>query len=98
MQLQLEALRVFAEPHSTRASGLASWRRSVCGSFAIARGGFWRSEVEKWVADYLLVADSEGKLPKPFLTGEDLRNLGIAPGKEMGELLRKFLMRNLSTE
>jgi tRNA nucleotidyltransferase/poly(A) polymerase len=44
--------------------------------------------LEHWLADYLLVAGKNGKLPPPLLNGQDLLKIGIEPGQKMGQLLK----------
>src|SRR5262249_10350331 len=37
-------------------------------------------KVESWIAEFLSVCDAKGNLPKPFLTGEDLKKIGFRSG------------------
>ncbi len=89
VQAQLAALKVFADSRSTRAARARVFGGEVYAEVVVlAQGLFDERRLNKWIADYLEVADGEGQLPKPFITGEDLVAMGIKPGQEMGALIK----------
>ncbi len=47
---------------------------------------------------FLNLADSSGKLPRPFLSGDDLKNLGFKPGPKFGEILTELYRKQLRGE
>ena len=52
-------------------------------------------DLQVWVQDYLSVADRQGDLPEPFLSGEDLLSIGFAPGARMGAILKELYEHQL---
>lgn len=56
------------------------------------------SKVSGLIERYLTVADKNGRLPTPFLKGQDLMELGIKPSSYMGELLRENYMAQIRGE
>jgi tRNA nucleotidyltransferase (CCA-adding enzyme) len=88
---QLEALKIFADPRATRAARARIFGgETYAETVVLLQGLFDENRIKKWVAEYLEIADDEGRLPKPFLSGEDLLKLGMQPGQKMGELIRKL--------
>jgi tRNA nucleotidyltransferase/poly(A) polymerase len=91
IQAQLEALKTFADARATRAARARIFGSEIYAeTVVLLQGLFDENRIKKWVAEYLEIADDEGRLPKPFLTGEDLLRMGIPPGQKMGELIRKL--------
>jgi len=91
VQLQLRAIQTFADPRCTRADRARVFGGEVYAEvIVLAQGLFSEDRIQRWIAEYLEVADDEGKLPKPFLTGEDLLRMGIVPGQKMGDLIRRL--------
>ena len=56
----------------------------------------------RWMSDtlerFLNLADASGQLPRPFLNGNDLKNLGIEPGPKLGQVLTELYRRQLRGE
>lgn len=77
--LLAERLRILGSDYFADILILASGLLSLRGE---------RARMEKWIQDYLDVAGTDGVLPKPFLTGQDLIRLGVAPGEKMGALIK----------
>ena len=40
-----------------------------------------------WIAEFLQVCDEKGNLPKPYLSGGDLVQMGFQPGPRLGKTL-----------
>lgn len=49
-----------------------------------------RSQIDIWIKEFLEVAEEDGKLPSPFINGQDLIESGVQPGARMGEILKKI--------
>lgn len=87
---QLDALELFTNPRSTRADRARLFGGEYYAeSLNLFQGIFDEAKIKKWISEYLEVADEEGRLPKPFLGGEDLAAFGIVSGPKMGELLKQ---------
>jgi poly(A) polymerase len=89
VETQRKGLRVLMNQNSSRAD-----RARVLGSevFAevllLAEIFMDADQLEKIVQEFLQVS-TKGELPKPLVTGEDLVGLGVAPGAQMGTLLKE---------
>jgi tRNA nucleotidyltransferase/poly(A) polymerase len=89
VETQRKGLRVLMNQNSSRAD-----RARVLGSevFAevllLAEIFMDADQLEKIVQEFLQVS-TKGELPKPLVTGEDLVRLGVAPGAQMGTLLKE---------
>lgn len=46
-------------------------------------------QLEKWISEYLHVCDDKGNLPKAFLTGADLLQMGFSAGPALGKVLEE---------
>lgn len=53
----------------------------------LLHGILGEDQIEPWLNEYLTVASQEGTLPRPYLSGTDLKDRGIPPGPQMGRLL-----------
>lgn len=53
------------------------------------------ASLDAWVKEYLEIATPEGKLPPPWLTGQDLIAQGVEPGARMGALLKDLYKAQL---
>jgi len=96
VQAQLQAIKVFSDSRSTRAARARVFGGEVFAeTVVLAQGIFNEDRLKNWVQEYLEVADSEGHLPKPLISGEDLLKLGVAPGLEMGRLLQLIFDQQL---
>jgi len=94
----LNGARTLLEARSSRAV-----RAEILGDeffaevLALVRGSS-KSELDRvqgWIEEYLQVADSLGRLPQAWLTGEDLLKAGVSPGKKMGLLLKALYQEQL---
>jgi tRNA nucleotidyltransferase (CCA-adding enzyme) len=89
VEAQRKGLRVLMNKDSSRAD-----RARVLGGDAFAEVLLLAEifmdeiELEKIVREFLQVS-VKGELPKPFVSGEDLAGLGVAPGAQMGILLKE---------
>ncbi|MGZ3722167.1 MAG: CCA tRNA nucleotidyltransferase [Bdellovibrionales bacterium] len=100
-QALMDGCKTIMNPTTTRAG-----RMRVLGSEEYAEilqlaEGFLpgnRQVIQGWIAEFLAVAGPSGKLPPPFLNGQDLIAAGIAPGAEMGELLKDLYEAQLEGE
>jgi poly(A) polymerase len=91
VKAQLQAIKVFSDARSTRADRARVFGGEVYAEVVVlAQGLFDEGRLKKWVNEYLEVADDEGRLPKPFVTGEDLVKLGVSPGQKMGEIIKQL--------
>ncbi len=63
-----------------------------------AIGNLPRGRIDRFLERFLKMTDASGKLPRPFLTGDDLKNMGIAPGPKFGEILNELYRRQLRGE
>ena len=97
VQLQIEGLDVLRAKDTSRAD-----RARVLGGeeFAevlqLARAFVSESEIKNWIQEFLEVSDSEGRLPKPYLNGQDLIEAGVEPGQRMGSLLKALYNEQLA--
>lgn len=53
------------------------------------------ARLDGWVKEYLEIATPEGKLPPPWLNGQDLIAQGVEPGARMGALLKELYREQL---
>lgn len=56
------------------------------------------AKIAGWVEDYLKVCDQNGQLPKNFIKGDDLLNLGYRPGPAIGRVLEECYLLQLEGE
>lgn len=87
-------LEILLNLSSRRANRARVFGSETAEDVMVLAEGFWRrqkqpSPLESWTKEYLEIADAKGKLPAAFLSGEDLKLLGVQPGAKMGELLKK---------
>ena len=59
---------------------------------------FPEHRVGELVEMFLKVADRDGYLPKPLVTGDDLKAMGVPPSPRMGELLKAVYMAQIRGE
>jgi poly(A) polymerase len=91
VKAQLQALKVFSDARSRRADRARVFGGEVYAEVVVlVQGLFEESRIKKWVSEYLEIADHEGFLPKPFITGEELVKLGVSPGQKMGEIIKQL--------
>lgn len=82
-----ERVRLWAAPEWAFTIELAA-AEAVC-----APGGSQR--LDQWIAEFLSVCDAKGNLPKAFLSGEDLLEMGYAPGPQLGQTLDDLYSQQL---
>lgn len=91
IQSMMDGCKTLMNSATTRAGRMrVIGGEEFAGTLQLAQG-FLSSEpkvVEKWIKEFLEVTGESGKLPQPFVTGQDLIAAGLAPGAEMGNLLR----------
>jgi tRNA nucleotidyltransferase (CCA-adding enzyme) len=98
VEQQLTGLRTLLNSASHRSD-----RALVLGSevfaevLTLARGSMPGREavIQGWIDEFLSITGPEGRLPKPWLTGQDLIANGIVPGERMGELLKALYAEQL---
>jgi poly(A) polymerase len=54
--------------------------------------------VDQWISEYLVRTGEEGKLPSPFLSGDDLVQLGFPQDKNLGQTLKLLYDEQLMGE
>jgi tRNA nucleotidyltransferase (CCA-adding enzyme) len=92
---QISATQTLLSPKSTRAQRLRALGQEtyadtlILTAIELGRRG-QRGRLDEFLNEYLSVANARGELPLPLLNGQDLIALGIAPGAQMGELLRSL--------
>ncbi|MCB0351793.1 MAG: hypothetical protein KDD38_11455, partial [Bdellovibrionales bacterium] len=59
---------------------------------------FPKDNVSALLDRFLKVSDLSGHLPKAYLSGEDLINLGVSPSAQMGDLLKQSYMAQIKGE
>jgi tRNA nucleotidyltransferase (CCA-adding enzyme) len=90
---QCESVKVLLDPKSSKAEriqalGGADYAQTlVLASGLLARSG-QIAKLDDWIRDYLTVAGPSGELPKPLVTGGDLKKQGVAQSPKMGEMLK----------
>ncbi len=96
VEMQIKGLRVLQDLKSTRADRARVLGSEVFGEVLVLAQMFMPEDrVEEIVSEFLLVSDKQGELPKAFVSGEDLVFLGVAPGAEMGVLLKDAFEQQL---
>jgi tRNA nucleotidyltransferase (CCA-adding enzyme) len=89
VEAQRKGLRVLMNQNSSRADRARVLGGEVFAEVLLLAEIFMSADqLEKIVQEFLQVS-TEGELPKPFVTGEDLVGLGVAPGAQMGALLKE---------
>ncbi len=87
----LKALNDFSVGRQSRAERIRWLGSDVMGELMVLLAGvFDEKVVHQWVGELLAVADTDGRLPKPWVSGEDLLKQGYAPGESMGRILRQI--------
>jgi tRNA nucleotidyltransferase/poly(A) polymerase len=56
------------------------------------------AQIEIWIKEFLEVCDETGKLPKPYMTGEDLLALGFVAGPKLGTALEEIYLLQLESK
>jgi tRNA nucleotidyltransferase/poly(A) polymerase len=92
---QIEALEVLRDPASRRADRAHALGGDVFADVLVLAGGVFENEgqaarLDAWVKEYLEVADADGRLPPPLISGQDLIANGVPPGPAMGEILKRL--------
>jgi len=60
-----------------------------------AIGSLQHGQTSQLLEKFLNLTDASGKLPRPFLTGDDLKKLGFTPGPRFGEVLAELYRKQL---
>ena len=98
IEQQLTGLKNLMNPAATRAERALILGGDVYAEILTLARGFLPGNmeiVEAWITEFLEVTGPSGKLPKPFLNGQDLLKEGVAPGEGMGILLKALYMEQL---
>ncbi len=93
VQEQLRGLRTLLDPLSTRSDRMRALGIDHMDDLLLLAAGVLslqgqEEKLQHWIAQYLEVADGQGRLPKPVVTGEDLLHMGVQPGAQMGSLIK----------
>lgn len=90
VEMQIKGLHTLQDENSKRSDRARVLGSEVFGEVMIL-AQIWMDDrrLREIVAEYLEVSTRTGELPKPFVTGEDLVLLGVAPGQQMGQLLKE---------
>lgn len=87
----IAALKILENPKSRRAERVrALGTEFYADVLNLASGDCDPSRIQKWIDEFLAVADAGGGLPKSFVSGEDLLRAGVAPGEFMGRILKEI--------
>jgi poly(A) polymerase len=87
---QMEGARRLLDPQGTRAKRAHILARDTVLEILVLATGMSQDPglIEVYIREYLSITGPSGTLPEPLVTGQDLLQMGIAPGKEMGKILR----------
>lgn len=97
---QMEQAEILVRESSSRAERImALGSRNFAETLVLVSGLLnlkgERRKLEDWIAEYLKVAGPDGELPKPYLTGEDLKTQGVPQGESMGKILKQLYLEQL---
>lgn len=97
---QMAGARKLMDPKSSRADRIMALGGAHFAETLVLVAGLLQLKGEKrrldgWIREYLDVASPTGELPKAFLTGEDLKNLGVPASPQFGDLLKTIYREQL---
>ncbi len=98
IEAQHIGLKTLMNPKTTRAERALVLGTDVFAEILVLANGFLPGNeaiIEGWIEEFLAVTGEGGKLPKPWLNGQDLMREGIPPGEGMGLLLKALYMEQL---
>lgn len=92
----LKASKTLLDPKLRLAEGLELLNKAPLPEFLnymqglVVLTGLDLKNLDVLRARLLKIADPDGKLPAPILSGKDLLNLGLKPGKAFGEMMKEI--------
>lgn len=92
VQEQIQSVKILLRESSTRAERARILGGDLFSEVLVLASGQSedKKKIEEYISEFLEISGQKGRLPEPFVNGQDLLKAGFEPGAKMGQVLRSL--------